>query len=394
MRFFQKFFKTTSIIAFILSCGVMCTIITYDIIIPQSYNVITEKDIPHIGNGYITTNYDSNDIPKEIDIKLLNLIPIKTTNINVIENPSCIAGGTPFGIKLFTKGVMVIKTENVETENGVINPAKLAGISKGDIILSINGQEITSNEQVEFIMQNSQGKDIEIIFDRNSENIKTLLTPYKSKIDDKYKCGMWVRDSSAGIGTITYYFKETLDFAGLGHGITDHDTGKIMPLNRGEVCNVIINDYSKGKAGIPGELKGSFTGLAPCGILYNNNNSGIFGRLNNKPNNFEPIKIRLKQQVKKGPAKMICTIDKNGPKEYDIIIDKIDLNPKTLTKNMTITITDPILLEKTGGIIQGMSGSPIIQDGELVGAVTHVFVNNPEKGYGIFIENMLENRVS
>lgn len=401
MRFMRKFFRITAVCCLAISIVIMTTIAGLNSKLPKEFNVIrddktTMPDMQQL-TGTNLISYDEASavnagiMPKQLSLKLFNMFPVNTTEINIIENEKIVPGGTPFGIKLFTKGVMVIGINNVETISGMTNPAKLAGIVKGDVIVSMNSIELSSNEQVAKIIEDSNGENIILTLERNDKMIKTILTPAISELDGKAKGGIWVRDSSAGIGTVTFYEEDTLNFGGLGHGICDVDTGKIMPLNSGQVCAVKINGILKGKAGTPGELRGGFSSNDPCGSLYTNNETGIFGELDESPNEFEPVELMLKQNVKKGAAKIICTLDENGPKEYDIEIEKIDLNPSIVTKNMIVKVTDEELLAKTGGIIQGMSGSPIIQNGKIVGAVTHVFVNNPQKGYGIFVENMLES---
>lgn len=399
-RFFTKFFKTTAVAMLMFATVAMTTVAFYHRAMPSSFYVKEGNELILSQASAITggkaISYDKTSLAnqakgssKTVELKLFHIIPVKSTVVKIIDETSLTPGGTPFGIKLFTKGVIVIDITNVQTDSGIACPAKLAGILKGDIILTINNIEVSSNEEVAEIIESSGGNNLSVTLKRDNQTIKTLIKPAKSSIDGKYKGGLWVRDSSAGIGTITYYLKDDLRFAGLGHGICDVDTGKIMPINSGEVCEVSINSILKGKAGTPGELRGSFVSDEQVGKLVLNNETGIFGVLNKEPNNLNSVPIRLKQEVKKGPAKIICTLDDTGPHEYEINIEKIDLNPKTMTKNMVITVTDANLLSKTGGIVQGMSGSPILQDGELVGAVTHVFVNNPAKGYGIFVENML-----
>lgn len=398
--FLRKFFQVLAATVGVVCALIMAIVIFYNTIMPSSFNVIEGDRLTFPNTAELTgskavdfnkTSLTNNvkGTSETIQLKLFNIIPIKNTHIKVIEKPILTPGGTPFGIKLFTQGVIVIDVNNVETGFGVACPGKLAGIIKGDILLSIDSIELSSNEQVAQIIENSQGRNLNVTLKRDGKTIKTILTPAISSIDDKYKSGLWVRDSSAGIGTVTYYMKDDKSFAGLGHGICDVDTGEIMPLSSGEVCEVSINSVLKGQAGTPGELRGSFISDRANGVLVLNNESGIFGRLNENPNNLPSVDLRLKQEVMKGPAKIICTTDSTGPQEYDINIEKIDLNPRTLTKNMVIEVTDERLLEKTGGIVQGMSGSPILQNGELVGAVTHVFINDPKKGYGIFAENML-----
>lgn len=395
----RKALRRISAIFLIFSALIFASVIYFNNKLPQSFSVYEgEKLVLSELNGITAQSVQASggESPvlgkseKSSVVKLMGIIPIKTVHLTTADRASVTPGGTAFGIKLFTKGVIVIDTNSVDSKEGNISPAKLCGIEKGDIILNIDGKNIRSNEQVTEIISSSNGRRLEITYLRGGIEKKTVMSPVMAKSDNRYKGGMWVRDSSAGIGTITYYDRRTGNFAGLGHGICDVDTGEIMPLSEGEVCDVQINSVKKGKSGAPGELKGSFVSQKSVGKLYINNESGIFGTLDKAPNSLKPIPVMLKQEVKAGPAKIICTLDQGGPREYDIQIDRVDLNPKTQTKNMMISVTDEELLAKTGGIVQGMSGSPIIQNGKLVGAVTHVFVNDPKRGYGIFAENMLE----
>lgn len=325
-----------------------------------------------------------------VNLKLFGVIPVKETRVKIVEEQEVIPGGTPFGIKLFTKGVVVIDVSAIETDAGVKRPAHSAGIQKGDVILSVGGREISSNEEIAAVIEKSGGNPVDISLEREGVLMSCTLLPVKSVSDGRFKGGIWVRDSSAGIGTITYYDEETGYFAGLGHAICDADTGQVMPLNTGDVCNVKINSVKKGQAGTPGELRGAFTSNRSAGNLLLNNETGIFGTLLSRPNSLDSVPVAMKQEIQTGPATILCTLDDNRISEYSIQIEKIDLNPKTQTKNMVLRVTDETLLQKTGGIVQGMSGSPILQNGKLVGAVTHVFINDPSKGYGIFAENMLD----
>lgn len=399
-KFLYKSFRRLATAAAAGAVALFSAVFYYTTALPDSYFVSEGKELAFsnmsLVQGTGTTNYSRVSLAntpagagKSVELKLFGLVPLKTAHVSVVDRPVVTPGGTPFGIKLFTEGVMVVDVGNVDTSDGSLCPAQKAGIEKGDIIISINGKNVFSNEQIQSVIEESGGSALTVHFRRDDKDIKTLLEPVLSSTDGKYKSGVWVRDSSAGIGTITYYDAVTGEFAGLGHGICDVDTGEIMPLQSGEVCDVRINSIVKGRSGSPGELRGSFSSSIPCGFLRLNNEAGIFGELLTAPNTLESVPIRLKQEVKIGNATILCTLDDGGIKEYQIHIDKVDLNPTLLTKNMMITVTDPELLEKTGGIVQGMSGSPILQEGQLVGAVTHVFVNNPTKGYGIFAENML-----
>ena len=236
----------------------------------------------------------------------------------------------------------------------------------------------------------SGGKPITVTIRRNDTEFDVTVTPSLSSADQVYKTGMWVRDNTAGIGTITYVDPSSGAFAGLGHGICDSETGTLMPLSRGIVIDVTISGIQKGQCGVPGELKGHFAS-GKIGSLLGNTHAGIYGIMTEIPSGVSEqtaIPIALKNEIRDGEATLLCTLDDGGICPYTVNIRK--LKNSLDNKNMEITVTDPALLEKTGGIVQGMSGSPLIQNGSLIGAVTHVLINDPTKGYGIFIENMLE----
>ena len=225
---------------------------------------------------------------------------------------------------------------------------------------------------------------------RDGRHITFELQPVFSEYSRTYQVGMWVRDSTAGIGTMTFHEPSSGSFGGLGHPICDIDTGGVIPISSGEIVNVQINNVKKGYEGIPGELQGSFISGDAIGILSKNNEYGVFGNLFTQSDTSKAMPMGLKQDVEVGEATILTTVEGTIPKEYNISIEKIDYRNNDTAKNMIIRITDEELLDKTGGIVQGMSGSPIIQNGKLVGAVTHVFVNDPAKGYGVFTENMYE----
>lgn len=324
------------------------------------------------------------------DLMLIGSIPIKNVCVKNIEELQVTPCGTPFGVKIFTKGVVIIGISNVETDQGTVNPAAQAGLKEGDTIIQANNETINSNEEFTNIIQNNGDSEIKLSVLRNNVNIETVLTPVKCCADNSYKIGLWIRDSAAGIGSLTFYNDKTGEFAGLGHGICDVDTGELMPLMHGDIVKACIDGIIKGEKGNPGELKGYFSDYNPIGKLTANTNTGIYGTLYSKPTNNEKLAVAMKQQVRTGDAKILTTILGETPEYYDIEITNINYREKSPTKNMIIVIKDERLLNATGGIVQGMSGSPIIQDNKLVGAVTHVFVNDPTKGYGIFIENMIK----
>lgn len=320
--------------------------------------------------------------------KLFGAIPVKNVSVEVLPETELIPCGDVFGIKFFTKGVIVIGTTEIETEDGYINPAQKAGIFKNDIINKVDGVEVNTVEALAAAVEKSGGNTLSVEYTHDGKSTTCVLKPVKSSSDGRYKTGIWVRDSTAGIGTMTYYNPNDGSFAGLGHGICDIDTGELMPLLKGTVVDVDVTEIVKGKSGTPGELKGSFSSLKK-GSLYGNTGFGVYGILDSVPETVgKPISIAGRSEVTDGKATILCNVDGNGVDEYAVKLSKVD-HRSDGTKCFVIEITDKKLLELTGGIVQGMSGSPIIQNGKLVGAVTHVLVNDPSKGYGIFIENMI-----
>ncbi len=385
--------------AFIILAIVLVSALTgyYIYYLPNSYYVSNGSrlelscafDIKSKGNNVTPASFgDKGVMGSKVTLKLFGVVPIKEVSVRNVDAPLVIPGGNPFGIKLITEGVMVIGLSEVDCCEGNISPAEKSGIKAGDIIVSINGNKITSKESIADAVMRSQGEKLVINVKRNSKLLTFEVLPKYSLSDSCYKSGMWVRDSSAGIGTITFYDPNTKMFGGLGHPVCDVDTGEILPLHSGEVVPVTINGLNKGRSGQPGELVGSFISSFSMGSLLLNNQSGLFGELDSPPNKSYSMPIAYKQEVKKGKATILTTLKGNTPKEYEIEIEKVDFKGNELSKNMIIKITDTELLEQAGGILQGMSGSPIIQNGKIVGAVTHVFVNDPTRGYGIFSETM------
>ncbi len=302
-----------------------------------------------------------------------------------------IPGGDAFGIKLYTDGCIVIELSDFESENGKVCPAKSAGIKVNDIIISVNGNKISSNSDISDIVQKNGNNAAKITYKRNDKIISTVLTPEKSASEKEYKTGMWVRDSTAGIGTVTYYDPYSGTMAGLGHGISDISTGLLMPAAKGEIIGARITGIKSGEKGDPGQLLGYLDTATKYGELTENSEMGVYAVTDSDIKYSEsPLPIADSKDVHTGDAYIISTVNENGKACYAVKIES--LNPISAgNKNMVIKITDKDLISKTGGIVQGMSGSPIIQDGKIVGAVTHVFVNDPTKGYGIFIGNMLQN---
>lgn len=329
----------------------------------------------------------------EAQIKLFNIIPVKNTKIINSKRQYVISGGDIFGIKLYTDGVIVVGTDTIDGENGLENPAETAGLKTGDIIKAVNGEKVTTVKKLVAFIKESKGESVELSVLRNNKTITVSFKCVKEKSSGKYKAGLWVRDSTAGIGTVTFYNTENNSFGGLGHAICDVDTEKIMPLGKGEMVEAYVKGIYQSSKGNIGELCGVFTGKV-LGELCINNNTGIYGYTTESLPRTNVTPVAVRQEVHEGKVKIICTIDETGPSVYDAEIIKIYKNSASVNKDMVIEVTDRRLIEKTGGILQGMSGTPIIQDGMLAGAITHVFVNNPRQGYAIFAEKMIETSES
>ena len=296
-----------------------------------------------------------------------------------------VPGGMTFGVKMETEGVLVVgfsKSASIEA-----SPAEACGIQRGDVIRSIDGKSIGSASELVSTVEASGGKEMTVSLLRGTKALSKKLTA-RLDADGRYRAGLRVRDGTAGIGTVTAIDPETLTFIGLGHGICDSDTGVLMPLRKGWIFDVSVSSVQKGAEGAPGEIKGYFS-PDDCGVLLSNTPYGVAGKMCGKCfDDIQPMAVASRDEITLGNATILCTLDDNVRREYSIRLVKLT-NPDGKDKNFILEVTDPILLEKTGGIVQGMSGSPIIQNGKIVGAVTHVMVAEPTKGYGIFIENML-----
>ena len=305
------------------------------------------------------------------------------------DNTRLIPGGVPFGVKLYAEGVSVVGIADVKCGIEGASPARDAGILEKDIILALNGKRISAVTEVSDIVAASEGAVIKVTVRRGNTEFTTDLTPVRSSEDGKYKAGLWIRDGAAGIGTVTYVSPEDGSFAGLGHGICESGTTELAPLKRGAVVNVTVSGLTKGQVGAPGELKGYFSS-GKIGTLFGNTECGVYGVFAKYPDGLseQAVEVASVGEICVGEAELWCTTDGGGVGKYAVKISEVDHSGRHV-KNFVVTVTDPLLLEKTGGIVQGMSGSPILQNGKLVGALTHVLVNDPTRGYGIFIENML-----
>ena len=301
-----------------------------------------------------------------------------------------IPGGIPFGVKFTTNGVLIVGFCDIQSGGTACNPAKDAGLKLRDVLTHVGDEAITSADDLTAKISASGGAPLRVRYTRSGKSATTTLTPVLDTATGSHKAGLFVRDSGAGIGTVTFLIPKTNEFAGLGHGICDVDTGELMPLHRGNVVDVTISGINRGAAGAPGELRGYF-GTARRGTLLGNTSCGVFGIYRELPKGFDmtAYPVGTRDHIHEGDATILCTLASNERRSYSVRISAID-KKATGAKCFSVQVTDPALLDQTGGIVQGMSGSPILQDGKIVGAVTHVLINNPAAGYGIFIENMLD----
>ena len=329
----------------------------------------------------------------EIQLKLFGLFNVKNISLDVIETTELIPCGNPIGIYVETDGILVLGSGRIMGDDGLNYEPIANRLKSGDYILKINGKKLNRKSELIDEIQNSNGKDVTLLVRRNSEEITVRITPVKTA-SGGYKIGAWIRDNTQGIGTLTFISGDG-QFGALGHGITDIDTGLLMDVKEGTIYTAEIMSIIKGKEGEPGELIGMIrqSNKYKIGRITNNTFQGIFGKVGNNLENIansEALEIGFKQDVKKGKATIRCTVN-NEVEDYDIVIESIDIGNSNHSKGIVLRITDERLLNLTGGIVQGMSGSPIIQNNKIIGAVTHVFIQDSTKGYGTFIENMVNN---
>lgn len=323
----------------------------------------------------------------QVTLALGGWLPVRTIRAVVTERPTVTVCGTPFGVKMFSEGALVVGFSDVNTAAGPENPAKAAGLRLGDRVIRIGSTATEDNDAVKQALEAAQGSAVEVVYVRSGEQRQTSLTPVWDASSAQWRAGMWVRDSSAGVGTLTFADEEKGVFAGLGHPISDSDTGESIALRSGEIVPCQITGCSKGTAGSPGELKGRFLSAHAIGTIRINGENGVYGSTRAQFAG-QKMEVAFAQEVEAGDAEIWTTTSGETPRAYRVKIEKIsDADPR---RNMVLRVVDLELLAQTGGIVQGMSGSPIVQNGRLVGAVTHVLVNDPTRGYGIFAQTMLE----
>lgn len=345
-----------------------------------------------------TTSYVMNDVQNADSIdcytSLINSKELTTLHKEKRKNIEVYPGGISIGVKINNKGALVVGYSDISTYDGLSeSPGKIAGIELGDIIEEVNGENIETCSDLISKVKTCRNDELTVKILRGNSEITKKVPLIKE--DNEYKIGLWVRDSTAGIGTLTFYDKDSKTFGALGHPITDGDTNVSFNIKSGTLLRSSILSIKKGERGNPGEIKGLFINEnESIGTIEKNTSSGIYGdgltELIN-PNFNKAMTVAYRDEIKEGHAQIITTVEDDGAKAYDIEILKLLPQDEPGSKSMIIKIVDPVLLEKTGGIVQGMSGSPIIQNGKIIGAVTHVLINKPDVGYGIYIEWMLQD---
>lgn len=361
----------------------------YEVVLSEESNIPADN-IKMSLNNKVVINADK--IGKyDVEVKLFGIIPLKNVEVEVVEKKSLYVGGYQIGIYLQTDGVMIIGTGKITGADGLNYEPALSIVKSGDYIVSINGVPVSSKSQLTFLVNKYGSNDIVLGIRRNNEVIDVKIKPINTG-NDEYKLGIWVRDDTQGIGTLTY-IDESGNFGALGHGISDVDTGEMLSSSEGLLYKAEIWGVTKGESGKPGGLNGTidYESKSLLGTITVNSKQGIFGKAGEALKNLQSMQLMevgYKQEVEKGEA-FIRTCIEGEEHDYKIEIESIDINSEELNKGMVIKVVDDELLEKTNGIVQGMSGSPIIQNGKIIGAVTHVFVKDCTRGYGIFIESML-----
>lgn len=327
-----------------------------------------------------------------LSCRLFHLFPVKQVVVHYTDRETVTAAGTNIGIYLKNSGVLVVECGSFRDQSGALISPAAYRVKSGDVIRSVNGETVSTKEELMEAVSASEGRQMVLEVRRGEETIEVAVTP-EMAADGKNKLGIWVRDDIAGIGTMTFVTADG-DYGALGHGVSDVDTGELIQIDTGDIYETKITGISKGKRGEPGEVTGliQFRQSAYLGSVGENSGIGIFGKLEQIPEaleGVEEIPVGYKQEIETGRAQIICSVAGERT-SYDIEIETIDYHPKEENKCIRYRVVDERLLEETGGIVQGMSGSPIIQNGRLIGAVTHVFVDDPTRGYGIFAERMLE----
>ena len=340
-------------------------------------------------------NKISNQVGKTtLEVSFLNTLKLKDVDVNVLPRTTVIPVGNIAGVKLYTSGVLVVGMSEIEgNDSKKYKPYENTGIKEGDTIIKIDDKQISTTEDLIKTVNMSNGQDIKVKFIHQEETKECSMTPVKTN-KSEYKLGLWVRDSAAGVGTVTFYEPTSKTFGALGHGITDIDTNELINISSGEFITTRILNITKGEVGEPGRIQGTVENQQNIGTISKHSRFGIYGKVNNLASlnidKSKELEVALRDEIKTGKATILCSLDNQTPKEYEIEIQKIYKENNYDNKSMQIKVTEQRLIDKTGGIIQGMSGAPILQNGKFIGAVTHVLVNNPKEGYAVFGDIMLK----
>ncbi len=391
------FFRKSRWFPRIAACGAAlltalgCAVQFYAERLPDHFYAEVNRPLSVAAALPVTVSRKAPSVPQvqEAELRLFGMFPVKTVSLTTLAPTDVFVGGEPFGIRMLMAGVMVVSLSKLDTPENRC-PAEEAGIRKGDMIQALNGRRINSNADLQEAVSEAGGNAVSVTVQRGDTLRTVSIQPVYVASAGRWQTGMWVRDSTAGIGTVTYYAQMpngSLSFAGLGHAICDTDTGEQIPLASGDVIAVAVRNIISGTAGKPGELRGRFDIGESIGTLSANTACGIFGTVKRLPQKHLTAPLGFRQDITRGEAVIFTTIDGTAPQAYTVEIEEIRQDDAAL-RNLVIHVTDPALLEAAGGIVQGMSGSPILQNGRLIGAVTHVFVRDPTRGYGIFAENM------
>ena len=350
-------------------------------------------------NTIETASTNANKISEQIgkrtlEVSFLDTVKLKDIDVNVLPRTTIIPVGNIAGVKLYTSGVLVVGMSEIEgNDSKKYKPYENTGIKEGDTIIKIDDKQISTTEDLIKTVNMSNGQDIKVKFIHQEETKECSMTPVKTN-KSEYKLGLWVRDSAAGVGTVTFYEPASKTFGALGHGITDIDTNELINISSGEFITTRILNITKGEVGEPGKIQGTVENQQNIGTISKNSRFGIYGKVNNLASlnidKSKEVEVALRDEIKTGKATILCSLDNQQPKEYENKIEKIYKENNYDNKSMQIKVTDQRLIDKTGGIIQGMSGAPILQNGKFIGAVTHVLVNNPKEGYAVFGDMMLK----
>lgn len=382
-------------IIYVYVCNI--TMLPSDIILMQgetlNLKTIFGLNVQNEGTMQASSNLNNSIVEEtgkmNLNLNLFNLFSVKNVTVNVIPKTTVIPIGKAIGMKLYTKGVLVVGMSEIEGQK----PYENSGIETGDKIIEINDTKINTTDELIECVNNSKGKSVEIKYISNNQEEIASIEPVKTS-NNEYKLGLWVRDAAAGVGTLTFYEPSTGEFGALGHGINDVDTYDLIDIASGELVSIDIIDIVKGEDGSPGEIRGTIDNGYTLGKIYKNTGFGIYGSINNiaKLNLFhsQELEVANRNEITTGKAEIICELENGKSQSYEIEIERIFLDNNQNNKSMLIKVTDEELLEKTGGIIQGMSGAPIIQNGKFIGAVTHVLVNDAKTGYAVFADLMIK----